>query len=82
MDQKLTLYGTSSCHLCEDALAIVLPLTQALRMTLSIVDIAGDDTLEERYGLSIPVLSSLKAGELCWPFDTDKASAFLIRHKN
>jgi hypothetical protein len=82
MNLQLTLYGTSACHLCEEALAIVLPVTQALGLILNLIDIAGDDALEARYGLSIPVLSSPREGELCWPFDTDKVSAFINRHKN
>lgn len=82
MIDKLTLYGTSACHLCEDAMAVVLPATQALGLDLIVIDIAGDDTLEARYGTSIPVLFSSCAGELCWPFDTDKVNEFLHPHKN
>ncbi len=82
MDLNLTLYGTSACHLCEDALAIVLPLTQASGISLNQVDIAEDEFLENQYGTSIPVLSSPLEGDLYWPFDTDKVIKFIDRHKD
>lgn len=82
MDLELTLYGTSACHLCEDALAIVLPLAQDRGICLKRVDIAGNESLEIRYGLTIPVLSSSTEGDLCWPFGADEVIIFLDRHKN
>lgn len=62
-------------------MAVVLPATQALGLTLAMIDIAGDDTLEARYGTSIPVLSCTDGGELCWPFDNDEVIEFLQAHK-
>lgn len=82
MTTELILYGTSACHLCEDALEIIQPAVQALGLKLNLVDIAGDDALESRYGLSIPVLSYTNGNDLCWPFDTDSVSKFLKHHKN
>lgn len=63
---KLVLYGTSACHLCEEAEALV----GRLGLALDVVDIAEDDALHERYGMRIPVLRRLDTGaELDWPFD-------------
>lgn len=82
MNQMLALYGTSACHLCEEALALVQPLAQARGLNLTIIDISGDDILENQYGTSIPVLSRTDGEELCWPFDTNKVSEFLHFQKN
>ncbi|MEW5904602.1 MAG: glutaredoxin family protein [Pseudomonadota bacterium] len=67
------LYGTSHCHLCEQA--------QALLAQLGIVaehrDIVDDDALLERYGTRIPVLRRLADDEeLGWPFDAQMLRRF------
>lgn len=68
----LILYGTSCCHLCEDAEAILREAGIAAQH----VDIAEDDALLERYGTRIPVLRRADSGaELGWPFD-----AAALRH--
>lgn len=66
MVPDLTLYGTESCHLCDDAQAI---LARAGLQWCSL-DIAEDDALLERYGTRIPVLMRNDNGkELSWPFE-------------
>ena len=45
----------------------------------SVVDIADDDALFERYGWLIPVLRATDDAELRWPFDAASLAAFL-RH--
>ena len=68
---ELILYGTSGCHLCEEAEAL---LDCCLRTANSptgfeTVDIATDPELVESYGLLIPVLRNVESGiELNWPF--------------
>ncbi|MEZ8086035.1 glutaredoxin family protein [Vibrio sp. 1S139] len=67
----LTLYSTEECHLCEMA----FQLTEQLNIShhVNVVDIAFDDELFSRYGVTIPVLkfesSDLsQSSELNWPF--------------
>ncbi|CAK1726907.1 MULTISPECIES: glutaredoxin family protein [Vibrio] len=67
----LTLYSTEGCHLCEMA----FQLTEQLNIShhVNVVDIAFDDELFSRYGVTIPVLkfesSDLsQSSELNWPF--------------
>lgn len=67
----LTLYSTEGCHLCEMA----FQLTEQLNIShhVNVVDIAFDDELFSRYGVTIPVLkfesSDLShSSELNWPF--------------
>lgn len=73
------LYGTSGCHLCELAEAL-LPGLQASVPGLrwEKVDISADNRLFERYGLRIPVARFPATGEeLDWPFDELALSAAL-----
>ncbi len=79
MPPSVILYGTSACHLCEDAEALLLALRDAgLAFELQKIDIADDDALVERYGIRIPVLR-LAGGEaeLGWPFDLQQAADFI-----
>ncbi|MEX0732025.1 MAG: glutaredoxin family protein [Aquisalimonadaceae bacterium] len=70
MKGSLLLYGTSHCHLCAQAEAILADVGSAKRITVRHVDIAEDDALMQRYGLRIPVLSTTDGDkELNWPFD-------------
>lgn len=67
----LTLYSTEGCHLCEMA----FQLTEQLNIShhINVVDIAFDDELFSRYGITIPVLKfessdGSQHSELNWPF--------------
>ncbi|MCX2981437.1 glutaredoxin family protein [Halieaceae bacterium IMCC14734] len=73
----LTLYSTSACHLCEQALELLQPwLAQGI--TVTTVDISADDALFERYGWLIPVLRRGDGGaELNWPFTPAQIAALL-----
>jgi len=70
----ITLYSTEGCHLCEMALTL---LQQAqLEHKVEIVDIAFDDDLFSRYGVTIPVVS-YQGSELNWPFDFEELTQWL-----
>lgn len=72
----LQLYGTSGCHLCEQAQTICYSL---FGRAVTEVDIATDDMLLERYATVIPVLVRLDTGaELKWPFDSQALTLFLV----
>lgn len=72
------LYGTSGCHLCDEAEAILSPLLFA-QCTIECIDISDSDELLERYAILIPVLKRLRDdAELRWPFDSGAAQRFLI----
>ena len=76
--KAFVLYGTSACHLCELAEAVLSELlAQGRDWQIEIIDIADDDSLLERYGLAIPVLTHLgDDAELRWPFDQADVLAF------
>ena len=66
---KLCLYGTSACHLCEQAEAMLQGLTENIMLSWDTIDIVDDEQLMQRYSLKIPVLHEPEAeAELCWPF--------------
>lgn len=70
----LTLYSTEGCHLCEMA----FELLQRLNLTdqVEVVDIAFDDELFSRYGVTIPVLKYQNL-EINWPFGLQELQDWL-----
>ncbi len=69
----LILYQRDHCHLCDLALEL---LAQARVPEFESVFIDGDDALEARYGLRVPVLRDDASGiELDWPFDAARLAA-------
>lgn len=69
----LILYGTTACHLCELAAALL----SAAGVSFEEVDVSQSDQLFERYGLTIPVLRRDDGQELNWPFDEEALARFL-----
>lgn len=67
------LYGTSCCHLCEQAEEIL----REAGVEAEHVDIVDDDALLEKYGTRIPVLRRADEAELGWPFDAAMVRRFL-----
>lgn len=76
----LTLYGTSACHLCEEAAKILDQLKEGgLALTYEEIDIANDDALFAAYGLTIPVIRNEQGREINWPFTPESVIALLAR---
>ncbi|OGS93038.1 MAG: glutaredoxin [Gallionellales bacterium GWA2_59_43] len=70
----LVLYGTTYCHLCEEAEAVL----KEVGVSAVYIDIAEDDELIESYGTRIPVLRRRDNGmELGWPFDVTIVTRFV-----
>ncbi|WP_305805697.1 glutaredoxin family protein [Stenotrophomonas sp. YIM B06876] len=63
---SLTLYQRDDCHLCDLSLEV---LACARAPAFESVFIDGEDALEARYGIRVPVLRNAAGGELDWPFD-------------
>ena len=58
----VTLYGRKGCHLCEVARVQLRVLQQTLPFFIDEVSIEGDEELERRFMLEIPVIEV--AGEV------------------
>ncbi|PKM11048.1 MAG: thioredoxin family protein [Gammaproteobacteria bacterium HGW-Gammaproteobacteria-3] len=77
---KLLLFGTQGCHLCEQAEALIngYEVTDTGLPSIEKIDIAEQDQWQERYAVRIPVLYHAQTGEeLGWPFDRAGLDAFI-----
>jgi len=71
----LILYQRDDCHLCDLAIEV---LAQARAPEFDSVFIDGDEGLEARYGMRVPVLRDPAHGiELDWPFDARRLREWL-----
>ena len=74
----LTLYSTSACHLCEQAIRLLKSISELAEITVVITDISDSVELVERYGIRIPVLAvESQDSELAWPFNSADVKHFL-----
>jgi len=72
------LYGTSACHLCDEAAALVASAAPAgCGIEVRSADISDSDALLARYGQRIPVLRDAAGRELDWPFTAATLRRFL-----
>jgi glutaredoxin len=53
----VTLYGKPGCHLCEEAMGVVVAVRAEHPFELEEVDITRDPELESRYRERIPVVA-------------------------
>jgi glutaredoxin len=60
----VTVYSKPDCHLCEDAMAVLLGLRTELGFTLRELDISADEVLHRAYFERIPVVE-VDGEELC-----------------
>ena len=65
---RLTLYGRTYCHLCEDMLRALEGLQGELGFTVESIDVNADPILEARYGERVPVLVGPDEREICHYF--------------
>jgi short subunit dehydrogenase-like uncharacterized protein len=73
----LILFGTSGCHLCEQAEVIV---NACMPDGVDYVDIAEQEQWQEQYAVRIPVLYDSESGrELGWPFGQAEVEGFIGR---
>lgn len=71
--KKFILYSSDGCHLCEQALSLILQ--QITADEIDIVDIVDEEKLVELYGVYIPVLERVDDGaKLFWPFSNEELS--------
>ena len=75
MARRFLLFQRDDCHLCDLALEV---LAEARAPAFESVFIDGDQGLEERYGIRVPVFRDEAAGtELDWPFSVDQVRVFV-----
>jgi len=75
---KITLYGTSACHLCEQASSMLMSLCSNYDFSVIEIDIIESDALLAEYGMTIPVLLRADNQEkLYWPFTVEDIRIFI-----
>ncbi|GGK83009.1 glutaredoxin family protein [Amphritea balenae] len=76
--RNFLLMSSVGCHLCEQAIDILVQNMNPELHQLEEVDIAFDDALMDKYSIRIPVLVDEQSGaELGWPFDADQLHHFI-----
>ena len=76
---RLTLYGRSYCHLCDEMLDALAPLLGEFGVAVDVVDVDSDAALEQRFGTLVPVLLHADT-ELChYHLDTAKVRAYFAK---
>jgi hypothetical protein len=74
---RLVLFGTSGCHLCEQAEEII---QSCVPESVETIDIAEQQQWQERYAIRIPVLyDQASQQELGWPFGQAEVIEFVGR---
>jgi Glutaredoxin-like domain (DUF836). len=74
---RLMLFGTSGCHLCEQAEIII---NECVPDGVEYVDIAEQEQWQEQYAIRIPILyDPMTKQELGWPFDQAEVEDFVGR---
>ena len=76
---RLLLFGTSGCHLCEQAELIVINcLANIKELTIETIDIAEQEQWQEQYAVRIPVLYDPETKkDLGWPFNQAQVKEFI-----
>ena len=78
---RLTLYGRSYCHLCDEMIAALEPLRKEFGFGVENVDVDSDVALEQRFGQLVPVLMHGDT-ELChYHLDAAKVRAYLVKFR-
>ena len=81
---KLILFGTSACHLCQQAEEILAALkAQHPKFNLEHIDIAENPQWQDAYAIRIPVLYHANTqSELSWPFNEHNVITFIDNLNN
>lgn len=72
-NETIKLFSTEGCHLCDQAKSMIT----GLNLCFEEVDIAFDDELFSRYGVTIPVVS-YNDHEMKWPFTQLELEEWLV----
>lgn len=76
---RLTVYGRTYCHLCDDMIAGLAALRARHAFDIEVIDVDADPALEARFGELVPVL--MHGGhELChYRLDAPAVTAYLAQ---
>jgi hypothetical protein len=75
----VSMYSRRRCHLCDEARAVLLAQIASTPFTFDERFIDGDDDLEKRYGLRVPVVEINGVEEFEYRVDTAVLRSLLRR---
>ena len=65
---KFKFFYRNGCHLCEDMYQFIHSYESSHKITIDMINIDKDSTLQDKYGLLIPVLTDTDENEICHYF--------------
>jgi glutaredoxin len=77
--RRVILYGKPGCHLCADALEVLIGLRSEFDLLIDEINIESDVTLLAKYMETIPVLVVNDRVTLVSPIRKDQVRAALLR---
>ena len=77
----VTIYGRTGCHLCEDALKVLLSLKDELNFEIEEILIDGNTELQALYGEQIPVTHIDGIHHDYWRVDPERFRSSLEKHR-
>lgn len=78
MQKVYILYGTSGCHLCDEAETMIITAIKSDAVIYIKKDIVEDNNLLQKYALTIPVFKCVTTQqELNWPFTDETIRRFI-----
>jgi glutaredoxin len=77
----VTIYGRTGCHLCEDALKVLLSLKDELNFEIEEILIDGNTELQGLYGEQIPVTHIDGIHHDYWRVDPERFRSSLEKHR-
>jgi glutaredoxin len=77
----VTIYGRTSCHLCEDALKLLQSMQDELNFEIEEILIDGNEELEQLYGEKIPVTHIDGVHHDFWRVDPERFKSSLEKHR-
>ncbi|PFG40342.1 glutaredoxin [Georgenia soli] len=76
-EARVVLYGRAGCHLCDRARTMLERVREDTGEGFVEVDIDADDTLRERYGELVPVVTVDGVQQGYWRIDAGRVRAAL-----
>lgn len=79
---ELVVYTRDGCHLCDALLDELAQFCSKHPYTFSIIEISGNELLEQRFGTQVPVVT-YQEDILCYYFlDTDLIDVYFDKSRN
>ncbi|GMW05483.1 MAG: glutaredoxin family protein [Gammaproteobacteria bacterium] len=75
--RELTVYSRSGCHLCELLIEDLAPMCESAGVRLNILDVDGQQSWKDRYGLRVPVVCDGENEISAWPLDEGRVRRWL-----